>query len=178
MRSDVVQVGLGTRKQQMSANLIESSSVPITSAIGMEVTSPVLVAAPEVEKKGSKRPRKDASATGTAAKATEAMDDNASPSATPVKGRKRTVAVPGNAEALVDTATQSLEEASETEKRDSCSSLIVAKAIRVLLKSHSTPIHLGSDALPALNAKVTELIYEAIGRALANGRKTLKNSDF
>lgn len=73
----------------------------------------------------------------------------------------------------------SAEDVCEGERKEAMgSSLIVAKAIRVLLKSHSTPIHLGSDALPALNAKVTELIYEAIGRALANGRKTLKNSDF
>ena len=77
-------------------------------------------------------------------------------------------------------ATPAMEEATEGEKvaGETSGSLIVAKAVRTLLKNHTTPIHLGSDALPALNAKVTEMIYEAIGRSLANGRKTLKNSDF
>ena len=162
----------------MSANLIESSSVPITSAIGMEVTSPVIVASPE-EKKGAKRARKE-TANATAKVGDAGVEENSSPTTTHAKGRKKATAALGNAAAAntSDAAMQCTEDVSETEKRDSCSSLIVAKAIRVLLKSHSTPIHLGSDALPALNAKVTELIYEAIGRALANGRKTLKNSDF
>jgi len=60
----------------------------------------------------------------------------------------------------------------------SANPLVVAKAVRTLLKNHTTPMHCGSDALPALNSKIAEIIYEAIGRALANGRKTLKNSDF
>ena len=78
------------------------------------------------------------------------------------------------------TCNGTVEEAAEGEKQigEQPGTLIVAKAVRTLLKNHTTPIHLGSDALPALNAKVTELIYEAIGRSLANGRKTLKNSDF
>ena len=77
-------------------------------------------------------------------------------------------------------AAPATEEGVDGEKTlgESAGSLVVAKAVRTLLKNHTTPIHLGSDALPALNAKVTEMIYEAIGRSLANGRKTLKNSDF
>ena len=58
------------------------------------------------------------------------------------------------------------------------SALVVAKAVRTLLKNHPTPMHCGGDALPALNSKVSDIIFEAMGRALANGRKTLKSSDF
>lgn len=56
--------------------------------------------------------------------------------------------------------------------------LVVGKTVRGLLKASPTPMHCSSDALPALNAKVSELINDAIGRALANGRKTIKNCDF
>jgi len=67
----------------------------------------------------------------------------------------------------------------EGEKQEGGSSwLVVAKTVKTMLKSYPTPMHCGADALPALNAKISELINEAVGRALANGRKTLKNSDF
>ena len=56
--------------------------------------------------------------------------------------------------------------------------LIVAKAVRSHLKNHELSMHCGADALPALNAKLVELINDAIQRASANGRKTLKQSDF
>jgi hypothetical protein len=56
--------------------------------------------------------------------------------------------------------------------------LVVAKAVRAALKATPTPMHCGADALPALNVKVQETINEAIARALANGRKTIKASDF
>ena len=56
--------------------------------------------------------------------------------------------------------------------------LIVAKAVRVHLKNNETAMHCGSDALPALNAKVAELINDAIARSKSNGRKTIKASDF
>jgi len=93
------------------------------------------------------------------------------------KGKKR-AASKGPEE--VGGTNAAMEDVGEGEKMvgESSGSLVVAKAVRTLLKNHTTPIHLGSDALPALNAKVTEMIYEAIGRSLANGRKTLKNSDF
>ena len=160
----------------MSASLITTSASVVTAPVAsMEVAAPVLVASPEVEKKGAKRARKEpapaaGSSEGCATKAaTEAPKGKkkAPPTAKPMEGEE------------APQAEASAEEVCEGERKEAIgSSLIVAKAIRVLLKSHSTPIHLGSDALPALNAKVTELIYEAIGRALANGRKTLKNSDF
>ena len=159
----------------MSAML--NSSLATIPVVSMEVTAPVIVASPEVEKKGAKRARKEAAPAGADAHV-EAPVETPAP-----KGKKKAAAkLPEGEPVLVEgegvACEASGEDAKEAEKRDSSGSLIVAKAIRVLLKSHSTPIHLGSDALPALNAKVTELIYEAIGRALANGRKTLKNSDF
>ena len=81
---------------------------------------------------------------------------------------KKTPAAETEAEAAVDGEKVS----------ESANWLVVAKTVRGLLKASPTPMHCGSDALPALNAKVSELINEAIGRALANGRKTLKNCDF
>lgn len=164
------------RKQQMSASLITTSAPVVTAPVAsMEVAAPVLVASPEVEKKGSKRARKEPAPAGGPSDGCVMKPVEAAP-----KGKKKTppTAKPMEGEEAPQ-AEASAEEVCEGERKEAmCSSLIVAKAIRVLLKSHSTPIHLGSDALPALNAKVTELIYEAIGRALANGRKTLKNSDF
>lgn len=56
--------------------------------------------------------------------------------------------------------------------------LIVAKSVRTFLKSLPTACHCGADALPTLNTKVTELLIEASARAHANGRKTIKQSDF
>lgn len=157
----------------MSATL--SSSLTSVSVASMEVAAPVIVASPEVEKKGAKRARKEVTPTGA-----EASADPSSAAAVSRSKKKAASPKPADCEApAVESEGAAFEAGTcEGEKKDSSGSLIVAKAIRVLLKSHSTPIHLGSDALPALNAKVTELIYEAIGRALANGRKTLKNSDF
>ena len=56
--------------------------------------------------------------------------------------------------------------------------LIVAKSVRTFLKGLPTACHCGADALPTLNTKVTELLMEASARAHANGRKTIKFSDF
>jgi hypothetical protein len=56
--------------------------------------------------------------------------------------------------------------------------LIVAKSVRTFLKNLPTACHCGADALPTLNQKVTEMLIEATVRAHANGRKTLKSSDF
>ena len=123
--------------------------------------------APEAKTRAPKKAKKDPTAPSM-----EAAPTDAAP-----KGKKRAAS-----KGPEDTtgATPAMEEATEGEKvaGETSGSLIVAKAVRTLLKNHTTPIHLGSDALPALNAKVTEMIYEAIGRSLANGRKTLKNSDF
>jgi len=147
-----------------------SNSGPVAMAV--DGVSPTLIPskatdAPEAKTRAPKKAKKD-----PAAPAAEAGPTDAAP-----KGKKR-AASKGPEEAT--GATPATEEAVDGEKvaGETSGSLIVAKAVRTLLKNHTTPIHLGSDALPALNAKVTELIYEAIGRSLANGRKTLKNSDF
>ena len=63
-------------------------------------------------------------------------------------------------------------------KQESGTWLIVAKAVRLHLKNNEVSMHCGSDALPELNAKLADLIKEAIQRAQANGRKTLKACDF
>lgn len=69
-------------------------------------------------------------------------------------------------------------EAEAQQPTESGTWLIVAKAVRTHLKQHQTAMHCGSDALPALNAKLADLVAEAINRAQANGRKTIKACDF
>ena len=56
--------------------------------------------------------------------------------------------------------------------------LIVAKAVRQYLQNNETAMHCGADALPALNAKLADLLRDAMHRAQQNGRKTLKGCDF
>ena len=56
--------------------------------------------------------------------------------------------------------------------------LIVAKSVRNFLKNLPKSCHCGADALPTLNAKVTEMLIEAAERAHSNARKTIKSSDF
>jgi hypothetical protein len=56
--------------------------------------------------------------------------------------------------------------------------LIVAKAVRMHLKNNETSMHCGADALPALNAKLADMLRDAMQRAQCNGRKTLKGCDF
>ena len=69
-------------------------------------------------------------------------------------------------------------ETMEKEGHTATNYLIVAKSVRTFLKSLPTACHCGADALPTLNTKVTELLMEASTRAHANGRKTIKSSDF
>lgn len=58
------------------------------------------------------------------------------------------------------------------------STLIVAKAVRLHLKEMDTVMHCGADSLPALNAKIKEIIDLGAARARANGRRTVKAADF
>ena len=76
-------------------------------------------------------------------------------------------AVPGSDTAVCEEKTP-----------DSGTWLIVAKAVRMHLKNHEHSMHCGSDALPALNAKLADMIRDAMNRAHLNGRKTLKACDF
>lgn len=75
-------------------------------------------------------------------------------------------------------AAPTTEMSDDVKTPESGSWLIVAKAVRMHLKSHETAMHCGSDALPALNAKLADIIRDAIVRAQNNGRKTLKACDF
>lgn len=152
----------------------DSEMSPVTcseSAMAVEMTSPVILASEEPEKKGAKRARKEKAATdpcttaeATKKKAPKKPAEAAAPSCE---------AGASNCDMAVDAVN-----CTEEEKKDSSNSLIVAKAVRSILKGHTTPMNMSADALPALNSKVSEIIYDAIGRAVANGRKTLKNSDF
>lgn len=78
----------------------------------------------------------------------------------------------------VDCPSAHAEPGGEERGPESGTWLIVAKAVRMHLKNHEVSMHCGSDALPALNAKLADLIKDAIGRAQTNGRKTLKACDF
>jgi len=137
----------------------------------------VEAAAPEA-KRVAKRARKEPEAAAAAAAPVEAAA--AAPKAV---GKRRSK---GSAEASSsgpDSATEApamptAGPAVEEGEVAGGSALVVAKAVRTLLKNHPTPMHCGGDALPALNSKVSDIIFEAMGRALANGRKTLKSSDF
>jgi histone H3/H4 len=161
----------------MAVSTFSTSIAASTAAMTVEAVNgmnPVLIPskteAPEA-KRAPKKAKKEA-----VAPANEAPPSNA---AAAPKGKKRAASKSPD-ECGAGAAPAAEECAAEGEKTvgETPGALIVAKAVRTLLKNHTTPIHLGSDALPALNAKVTELIYDAIGRALSNGRKTLKNSDF
>ena len=55
--------------------------------------------------------------------------------------------------------------------------LVVAKAVRQMLKGLPQPYHVSADFLPALNMKISECILEAAKRAASNNRKTLRASD-
>ena len=68
--------------------------------------------------------------------------------------------------------------AAPEEGEEDSKALVVAKAVREYLKNNETPMHCGADALPALNAKLADLLRDSIRRAQQNGRKTLKGCDF
>jgi len=136
---------------------VKTDIMTVPSAVAAVAPAPALLP-PKVEeaepKRAAKRARKEPAvgeASSAAPKAKKNPVAEADGEATAVEGEK-----------VAETANW----------------LVVAKTVRGLLKASPTPMHCGSDALPALNAKVSELINEAVGRALANGRKTLKNCDF
>jgi hypothetical protein len=56
--------------------------------------------------------------------------------------------------------------------------VIVAKGVRSHLKNLPTSFHCAADAIPTINLRVIELILAASERARANGRKTVRASDF
>ena len=54
---------------------------------------------------------------------------------------------------------------------------IVTKAVRNFLKGLPVPIHCGADFIPALNTMLQQQLNDAVSRAKANGRKTVRSSD-
>ena len=86
---------------------------------------------------------------------------------------------PESSEASVKTVMKSpMTDEDATEMTDDGPGLVVAKAVRSVLKGMSPPMHCGSDAIPALNSRISELIAQAAERAHKNGRKTIKAIDF
>lgn len=123
----------------------------MTTPTAVMDSAPVIVPGGEPTKRLNKRPRKDAAPAPSAPKEPKVN--------TPAAG--------------TDT-----DHMMGMEEKDGGSQLVVAKAVRTMLKNASTPMHCGSDALPALNAHVNSIIQEAMTRSLSNGRKTLKACDF
>jgi hypothetical protein len=140
---------------------------PTTPATMMTPPPPaVKPAAPKAEPKAPKVPK------AKAAVKTAEGDVDVAPAAaelTAPKGVKR-----------ARKEKPSTEEGAETEGTSGKPAegyLVVAKAVRQMLKGLPVPLHLSSDFLPSLNAKVAELIVEATQRATSNSRKTLRASD-
>ena len=103
------------------------------------------------------------------------------PAAASAKGAKRTRVTNKTASTSAEETPLANPAADHTEDNKTPESgnwLIVAKAVRSHLKTHEVSMHCGSDALPALNLKLADLIHDAIGRAQNNGRKTIKACDF
>jgi len=159
------------KEKPMAMSMVSNSNTGSVVTMDIDGVCPTLIPSKVMEapeaKRAPKKSKKDPMVPG----------EEPAP-ADPASKSKKRAASKGPEDTL--GASTVVEDAVDCEKivGETSGSLIVAKAVRTLLKNHTTPIHLGSDALPALNAKVTELIYEAIGRSLANGRKTLKSSDF
>lgn len=153
-----------------NTNSLSSNSVAMnTDAAPVLLPCKLEAAAPEA-KRAAKRSRKEP------AEAAAPVEVAAAPKASPKKRGKTPEVVCADDAATTVPATEEADV--ERPAAETGGALVVAKAVRTLLKSHTTVMHCGADALPALNSKVSEIIFEAIGRALANGRKTLKNCDF
>ena len=119
-----------------------------------------------------------APAAGTdSATAEKAPKKRKAPTPTPANGAAPAAPVDAMPKGKMKEQPAKAEDAEKEEKSDT-SMIVVAKAVRMLLKNHPMSMHCGSDAIPALNVKVTEIIMMACERARVNGRKTLKSIDF
>ncbi len=54
--------------------------------------------------------------------------------------------------------------------------VIVKNKVKEIVKKSKAPL-LSSDFIPALDKKVAEVVKKAIGRAVFNGRKTVRGGD-
>jgi hypothetical protein len=55
--------------------------------------------------------------------------------------------------------------------------LVVAKAVRAFVNSLPTPVKCSAGLISAVDSKLRDVLLEAVARAQANGRKTLKPAD-
>jgi len=148
--------------------------VMTTEAPPMLVPAAIDATVPDA-KRGAKRQRKDA----TEAVATGATAATSATPAAPVQKKAKGKAKAEGNNAPVEEAVNPAPNEDVEKTGEPGTWLIVAKTVRGLLKSNpNAAMHCGSDALPALNARVVEIIQEAITRAVANNRKTLKSCDF
>ena len=60
---------------------------------------------------------------------------------------------------------------------ESESKLVVAKAVRAFVNSLPSPVKCSAGLVSAVDAKLRDVLLEAVSRAQANGRKTLKPAD-
>ena len=116
---------------------------------------------------------------GPAAKADAAMP----PATAPSKGTKRMRTKEASTETkekppVVKDVQNPVPTETEEKAPESGNYLIVHKAVRNYLKNNLFAMHCGADAIPAINAKVQEILDDACKRAHGNNRKTLKACDF
>ena len=60
---------------------------------------------------------------------------------------------------------------------ESESKLVVAKAVRAFVNGLPSPVKCSAGLVSAIDDKLRHLLLEAVSRAQANGRKTLKPAD-
>lgn len=76
-----------------------------------------------------------------------------------------------------NTEAVAMEEQSAEDSAGRASLYVVTKAVRNFLKGLPVPIHCGADFIPALNSMLQQQLNDAVTRAKANGRKTVRSSD-
>ena len=162
------------REENMATTLIITPDATIPAAFAtapMEptISGPEAAAAAAPAKRGVKRARKQD---------TPPAETNAEGAAVAVPPKKQAPKSAKSNETAAAAPSNVPGEENGGSPLETGTWLVVAKAVRAALKATPTPMHCGADALPALNVKVQETINEAIARALANGRKTIKASDF
>lgn len=153
----------------------ETSTAPFMMAPSVMANVPVVCPPTVLPPAQAAAPAPSASC--VVVKGIDAMMEVAPPKP-PKRARSAKGTTAGKADPEGPPAVNGVEPAEEMKTPESGSWLIVAKAVRMHLKSHETAMHCGSDALPALNAKLADMIKDAIVRAQSNGRKTLKACDF
>lgn len=103
------------------------------------------------------------------------------PKAPPAKRARRAPSADGAKKAPVKAEAaddqQGAEQGAEEPAGGRASLYVVTKAVRNFLKGLPVPIHCGADFIPALNTMLQQQLNDAVSRAKANGRKTVRSSD-